>query len=67
MAQPLGGGVGGTGELRATFHAGRGNDISPGDVVALTGKARQNGTGPVYMTDPSYRIVGESEEATPSQ
>jgi len=57
----------GTGELRATFHAGRGTDIVPGDVVALTGKARRNGNGPVYMSDPSYRIVKETEESTPSQ
>ena len=57
----------GTGELRATFHAGRGDDISPGDVVALTGKARRNGNGPVYMSDPSYRIIGATEESTASQ
>ncbi|MEB3024140.1 APC family permease [[Mycobacterium] crassicus] len=52
----------GSGELRAKFHTGRGTDIEPGDVLVLTGKARQNGTEPVYMSDPTYRMVGAAEE-----
>lgn len=44
------------------FHAGRDTDIAPGDVVVLMGKARQNGNEPVYMSDPSYRMVGSAEE-----
>lgn len=51
----------GSGELRVRFHAGRGADIAPGDVVVLTGKARQNGNEPVYMSDPSYRLVPGAE------
>lgn len=57
----------GSGELRAKFHAGRGTDIEPGDVIALTGKARQNGNKPVYMSDPSYRMVGAAEEPDASE
>lgn len=57
----------GSGELRVTFHAGRGTDIGPGDLVVLTGKARQNANAPVCMSDPSYRIVKATEEPTTSE
>ncbi|MEB3032811.1 APC family permease [[Mycobacterium] nativiensis] len=57
----------GSGELRAKFHAGRGTDIEPGDVLMLTGKARQNGNEPVYMSDPSYRMVGAADESETPQ
>jgi RecG-like helicase len=52
-----------SGELRVTFSRGRGTDIQAGDMVQLTGKPRQSGNHPIFMSDPSYRI---SEEPAPS-
>lgn len=57
----------GSGELRVRFHGGRGTDIAPGDMIALTGKARQSGSEPRYMADPSYRIVGATEQPEPAE
>ena len=56
-----------SGELRVTFSAGHGDtDIQPGQVVRLTGKARQTGNLPITMSDPSYRIIDTPEEISPS-
>jgi hypothetical protein len=56
-----------SGELRVTFSAGHGGtDIQPGQVVRLTGKARQTGNRPITMSDPSYRIIDTPEEISPS-
>ncbi|WP_019971436.1 amino acid permease [Mycobacterium sp. 141] len=47
-----------TGELRITLGRGhRGDDVEPGQLVQVTGKARRSGNQPIFMTDPSYRIV----------
>ena len=56
-----------SGELRVTFSAGHGGtDIQPGQVVRLTGKARQTGNRAITMSDPSYRIIDTPEEISPS-
>ena len=56
-----------SGELRVTFSAGHGStDIQPGQVVRLTGKARQTGNRAITMSDPSYRIIDTPEEISPS-
>ena len=56
-----------SGELRVTFSAGQGGtDIQPGQVVRLTGKARQTGNRPITMSDPNYRIIDTPEEISPS-
>jgi hypothetical protein len=47
-----------SGELRVVFRADHGGaDIQPGQLLRITGKARQSGNRPVYMIDPAYRIV----------
>jgi amino acid transporter len=54
-----------SGELRVTFSPGHGgSDIQPGQVLRVTGKARQSGNHPVHMTDPVYRIVETPEESS---
>lgn len=51
-----------SGELQIRFNHGRGGDIQAGDVVQLTGKARRSGNRPVYMADPSYRVIESPDE-----
>jgi amino acid transporter len=47
-----------SGEIKVTFRPGRGGaDIQPGQLLRITGKARQSGTRPVWMTDPAYHVV----------
>jgi amino acid transporter len=47
-----------SGDLRVLFTPGHGGaDIQPGQLVRVTGKARQTGHRPVYMSDPEYHIV----------
>lgn len=47
-----------SGELTVTFRPGHGGaDIQPGQVVRITGKARQTGNQPVCMIDPVYHVV----------
>ena len=54
-----------TGELRVTLGPGHGGgDIEPGQLIQITGKARRSGNQPVFMTDPSYRIVDRTDGAT---
>jgi hypothetical protein len=52
-----------SGELRVTFDSGRGGDIEPGQLLRITGKARQRGNGPVWMTNPTYRVADDSQSA----
>ena len=49
-----------SGEVTVSFSHG-GDDIEPGQVLRLVGKARQNGNRPVFMADPSYSIVEQAE------
>jgi amino acid transporter len=51
-----------SGDLKVTFTAGHGGgDISPGQLLRITGKARGTGNRPVYMSDPAYGVVQESD------
>ncbi|HEY7054164.1 MAG TPA: amino acid permease [Mycobacterium sp.] len=45
-----------SGELTVSFREGA-TDLRVGQLVRLTGKARGYGNRPLYMTDPSYRVV----------
>jgi amino acid transporter len=51
-----------TGDVRVDFKPGQGEDIEPGQVVRVTGKARETGHGPKSMIDPIYRIVEQPEQ-----
>jgi hypothetical protein len=52
-----------SGEMKVSFSPGHGGtDITPGQVVRITGKGRQTGNRPVTMSDPSYRIVEAPEQ-----
>jgi hypothetical protein len=51
-----------SGEVRVTFRPGHGDDIQPGQVLRVTGKATQSGNKQVAMNDPTYTVV-----ETPSQ
>jgi hypothetical protein len=49
-----------SGDLRVDFRRG-GADITPGQLLHVTGKARRSGNKPVYMADPSYKVVEEPQ------
>jgi amino acid transporter len=51
-----------SGEIRITFRPGQGDDIQPGQVLRLTGKANQSGIHEVSMLDPTYQIIETPEE-----
>jgi amino acid transporter len=46
-----------SGTLRVVFTPGHGRDIMAGQIIQITGKARQIGNRPIFMADPSYRII----------
>ena len=52
-----------TGDLRIEFGPGRGDDIEPGQLLRVTGKARESSQGPKSMVDPTYHLVEQPEEA----
>jgi amino acid transporter len=52
-----------SGDIRVTFHPGQGADIQPGQLLRITGKARQSGNRPMSMVDPAYHIVEEADES----
>jgi amino acid transporter len=51
-----------SGEIRVTFRPGQGDDIEPGQVLRVTGKASQSGNRQASMLDPTYQIVETPEE-----
>jgi amino acid transporter len=51
-----------SGELRVTFRPGHGDDIQPGQVLRVTGKANQSGIREVSMVDPTYQVIDAPEE-----
>jgi RecG-like helicase len=51
-----------SGEIRVTFRPGHGDDIQPGQVLRVTGKASQSGTKEVSMLDPTYAVIETPEE-----
>jgi amino acid transporter len=56
-----------TGNLRVVFNPGHGgNEIEPGQLVRVSGRARQTGNRPVYMSDPEYRIVESPDDVASS-
>jgi amino acid transporter len=52
-----------SGEIRVTFRPGQGDDIQPGQVVRITGKANQSGIGRVSMVDPTCKVIEVPEES----
>ncbi len=56
-----------SGELTATFRSGHGGaDIQPGQLLRITGKARQAGNRPMTMVDPMYHVVEDPATAAES-
>ncbi|GAA4474537.1 APC family permease [Rhodococcus olei] len=51
-----------TGTLRIEFTANHGTDLTPGQLLRVTGKARQSGHRPAYMVDPRYQIVDPARQ-----
>ena len=51
-----------SGEIRVTFRPGHGADVQPGQLLRVTGRARQSGSRSIWMSDPAYQLVEESEE-----
>jgi hypothetical protein len=57
-----------TGELKVIFDPiDRADDIQAGQLIRVTGKARQSGTRPVSMTNPDYSILRTSTGRAPSE
>jgi hypothetical protein len=52
-----------SGDVRVTFQPGHGDDIEPGQVLRVTGKATQSGTKEVAMNDPNYTVIETPEES----
>ncbi|MGH3971534.1 MAG: amino acid permease, partial [Mycobacterium sp.] len=52
-----------SGDVRVTFDPGHGADIQPGQLLRITGKARQSGNRPVSIVDPVYHVIEEPEES----
>jgi amino acid transporter len=46
-----------SGEVRVTFRPGHGDDVQPGQVLRVTGKANQSGNHQISMVDPTYQII----------
>jgi hypothetical protein len=52
-----------SGDITVTFRPGHGGaDIQPGQLLRITGKARQSGQRPMSMLDPAYHVVEEPAE-----
>ncbi len=52
-----------SGEIRVTFRPGHGDDIEPGQVLRVTGKANQSGNREISMLDPTYKVIEVPEES----
>ena len=52
-----------SGEIRVTFRPGQGDDIQPGQVLRVTGKANQSGNREISMLDPTYNVIEVPEES----
>jgi hypothetical protein len=52
-----------SGEIRVTFRSGQGAEIQPGQVLRVTGKARQTGNRQISMYDPTYRVIETPEQS----
>jgi hypothetical protein len=52
-----------SGDISITFRPGHGgDDIQPGQLLRISGKARQSGKRPVSMVDPTYQVLEQPEE-----
>ncbi len=61
-----------SGEITVTFRPGRGGaDIQPGQLLRVSGKARQAGQRSLSMVDPTYQVIEdpakEAESGAPEQ
>jgi amino acid transporter len=52
-----------SGDVRVVLDPEHGADIQPGQVLRITGKARQRGRQPVSIVDPTYQLVEQPEQA----
>jgi hypothetical protein len=53
--------------MTVTFRPGRGGaDIQPGQLLRITGKARQTGHRPMSMIDPAYHVIEDPATAAES-
>jgi amino acid transporter len=53
-----------SGEITVTFRSGAGGaDIQPGQLLRITGKARQSGRRPISMIDPTYHVIEDPAKA----
>jgi len=46
-----------------SFRPGHGADIQPGQLLRITGKARQTGKRPISMLDPAYHVIEDPATA----
>jgi amino acid transporter len=54
-----------SGEITVTFRSGAGGaDIQPGQLLRITGKARQSGRRPISMIDPTYHVIEDPAKAS---
>jgi hypothetical protein len=52
-----------SGDISITFRPGHGgDDIQPGQLLRISGKAHQSGKRPVSMVDPTYQVLEQPEE-----
>ena len=53
--------------MTVTFRPGHGGaDIQPGQLLRITGKARQTGNRPISMVDPTYHVIEDPAKAVDS-
>jgi amino acid transporter len=53
-----------SGDISVTFRPGHGgDDIQPGQLLRISGKARQSGKRPVSMVDPTYQVIEQPAES----
>jgi RecG-like helicase len=53
-----------SGEITVTFRPGQGGaDIQPGQLLRITGKARQSGRRPISMIGPAYHVIEDPAKA----
>ncbi len=52
-----------SGEVRVTFQPGNGDDIQPGQVLRVTGKASQSGNKQISIQNPQYSVIERPEKS----
>ncbi len=57
-----------SGEIGITFRSGRGGaDISPGQLLRITGKPKQSGNRPMSLIDPTYHVIHDPAQDAESE